>query len=51
MNGNYSGMVLEAPQVAAQAHFGEDTPHLGRLRMANNRNFGLSRHRWWFLLE
>jgi hypothetical protein len=32
-------MVLEAPQVAARAYFDGYTPHLGRLHMANHRNF------------
>ena len=48
---NYSGMVLGAPQVAAQAYFDENKPHLGRLHMENHRNFGLFRHRWWFLFK
>ena len=47
----YSGMVLGAPQVAAQAYFDENKPHLGRLHMENHRNFGLFRHRWWFLFK
>jgi hypothetical protein len=49
--GIYSGMVLKALKVALQAYFGEVATHLGRLHIAINRKFGLSRHRWWFLLK
>jgi len=44
-------MVLEAQLVAAWVGFGEKSPHLGWLHMAKDRDFGLSRHRWWFLLK
>jgi len=38
-------MVVKAPQVVAQACFGENMPHLGRLHMANISIFGHFRRR------